>query len=734
MTSFQVQLLGPISVACDGARLALTRSEQRLLAVLGANHPDPVPIAALTEALYVTTSGSKQRQSVHSALWRLRKHGLDDVVQRDGDGYRLLIADDSVDLVRFTRLAGDGRDALAAGRLGHAVTLLEAAVECWRGDLFDGWRPREELASAARRALELRPAAIEDWSEATLRLGRPADVLERLVRLTTESPLRERAWALTIDAYRALEQHHDSAACIVAARDRLADVGLLPGPLLTEAQRRAHGSRIHRLRHDAQPVALPPWLRTATDAGAFVGRQQQLSHLLESMNAATRGAPQLVVVCGEAGAGKTRLAAEAARLGAGRGLKVWGGRCDAERTVPYASLVDTITALVRQIDPAVAGRLLEGPLGTVVTGMPRPQVQAPHQTATRQDDLAAAVTELFSIGTASQTAILVVDDLQWASRETLRLLEHLFRVGGGLQLCVIATLCHDQRSDGRQVGRQLGELSDLLRAADARLVELEGLTAADIAGLPDLTAGASEADRSHLAERLRQSTGGNPLFIHELLRHHGALAGSALTGAELADDDEGTLPLALRAILEERLGSLVPPIRRVLTVAAAIGLEFEPDLVRDAFARLEESGDRDTVDHALDTADRDGIVGALPGGSARYRFRHEMFRYALFTSLSGMGRARIHLAVADALEAAPGARRSPNLFRLAHHLHRARLAGARDRVVTTARAAGELARQNLDFDAAARYFEMASHAAHDLSSPEEPELLMLAAGRAALRR
>ncbi|MER7011402.1 BTAD domain-containing putative transcriptional regulator [Saccharopolyspora sp. NPDC000359] len=293
----RVGVLGPLEVVSGGVGVRI--GGKRLRAVLSRLAVDAgrqVSVSALAEALWPEQELDDPQHALHSLMTRLRRALPDKSVLRSGtSGYWLDIDPDDVDVLRFERLAREGRLALSRGELSTASELLRDALDLWRGEALADADNAPYAAAAAVRLTELRLAAVEDRAAADLALGRdPGALATVLAELTAQHPLRERASALLIralhaDGRRAAALRHFDAV----RRSVVGELGTEPGPELAEAHLAVLRDEPAKRRHSN--------LRTALTS--FVGRERECAQIHERL-----GAERLVTLVGAGGSGKTRLA------------------------------------------------------------------------------------------------------------------------------------------------------------------------------------------------------------------------------------------------------------------------------------------------------------------------------------------------------------------------------------------------------------------------------------------
>ncbi|WP_410618108.1 BTAD domain-containing putative transcriptional regulator [Amycolatopsis sp. cmx-8-4] len=297
----RVALLGPLRAAEDdgtpidigGARLRM------LLARLALDAGRAVPADALIDGLWGAEPPADAPNALQSLVSRLRK-ALPVAIESGPGGYRLAVAREDVDAERFERLAADGRRELAAGRAAHAAELLAEALALWQGGALADVLDAPFAQAPARRLTDLRAEAAEDRFDALIRLGEHTAVLPDLAAAAEADPLRERLAGLRIRALCAAGRQSEALTVYSGLRRTLADqLGVDPSAELQEIQLAA-------LRGEFAPPS-PVADRLPMRLTTFVGRDDELKLLAELL-----GGARLVTLTGPGGAGKTRLATEAA--------------------------------------------------------------------------------------------------------------------------------------------------------------------------------------------------------------------------------------------------------------------------------------------------------------------------------------------------------------------------------------------------------------------------------------
>ncbi|MDT5209667.1 MAG: hypothetical protein QOF67_2082, partial [Mycobacterium sp.] len=384
------------------------------------------------------------------------------------------------------------------------------------------------------------------------------------------------------------------------------------------------------------PVAVYQWLgrqSESTDA-PFVGRGDEVRRLGAALNDAVAAqAARLVTVIGDPGVGKSRLAAEF--TGALDDARVVEARCDVEGTVALAPIVEVLRA--RDLDADVpAGvperdRILRD-LNGLTAGVPG-----------SVEETFWALRRYIEMQARHQPLVIVVDDIQWADTLLLDFIEHLVEWVQDVPVLVLALA----RPELREVRPDLVTVSQWVTEA----VHLGGL---DPAATAELAAGVLGAARlpSELLGRLPSSTGGNPLFVRELvgmLVHDGVLVAEPAGWRLTIDVDAIAIPPTIQALLASRLERLNAADRRVLEIASVVGTDFS----LGAVCALAERSSAE-VKGSLDRLRRLELAqpsGAYLGDEKVWRFHHVLIRDVAYRRLLKSDRADLHERLADWLEA-----------------------------------------------------------------------------------
>ena len=557
-----------------------------------------------------------------------------------------------------------------------------------------------------RRELEeVRLELIETIARAALQLGvAEGGTAERAARLLiAREPYRESAYALLMQAHAlrgdAAEGLRVYDRLRVLLRDELgvapsATVSALHGRLLRHGEAPASRPSPSRTEHVAVPF---PGLLARSEQKALVGRREPRERLSRWWQEG-RDEGALILVAGDAGIGKTRLAA---RLGAeahAAGATVLYGRAEEETVVPYQPLVEALRHYARHCpglreDAALAPH--RGELARIVPELAHPERPSDgEELADQRYRLFEAVVALLGHAAARGPLLLVLEDLHWADKPTLLLLKQVIRHTEHLPATLLATY------RDAEVGDSLARmLSDVRRERVVRRIPLDGLSEEDTGAL--VQAHTHAAASPAFARGVFAHTAGNPFFIEETLRDL-----SELPGAGQCDRLPASLavPEGVKEVIGRRVGRLSPETVHTLTTAAVLGREFRLDALQavtrsrqdELLAALEEGVDAGLIMEHVEHADR-------------FAFCHALVREALHERPSASRRRRVHLAAAAALEAARERLEIP-AAELAWHFYEAREIGGAEKAVEHCLEAARRAAASRAYEDAARHYEHALRA------------------------
>lgn len=626
-----VRLLGPVEVDRDGSPVDLGGPQQRaVLAHLALEVGRVVPVERLVDRLWGEEPPRTPLGTLQSYVSRLRRAleparsagAANTVLVSEAPGYVLRLEPAAVDVHRFRTLVDDARTSAAAGDHRRALDTLDAALALWRGPALAGVGPEDEVRTIVVRLDEEHAAAIEDRFDALLAVGRHDEAVPLLQAAVDEQPLRERLWALLALALYRGSRQADALRALRAAREHLADeLGLDPGPELRELEARILAQDPALVGAVATPAPVAPaGAAPAARPAELVGRTREWAALAAAVEAAV-ARPQLVLVEGEPGIGKSTLCDALAAHAVALGWSIAVGRCVEPGLAPSLwPCIEVVRAMVEAEPAQAAGNPLRRFASRTDPGAPL----APVEMA---DQFVALLREL-----GDRPWMILLDDLHWADRGTLDVMGLVLDRLTGRRVVLVGAHRPPEVVPGSLLGDALSRLG---RApVGVTRVRLSPLDAPDVARLMELTTGVAPAD--DVAERVRARAGGNPLFVTELAR----LAG------ERGVADADAVPDAIRDVVRGRLAALPERATAELEVAAVLGERFD---LRTAMAASER--DADACLDALDAAIVTRIL--VPEGDG-FRFAHALVRDAVLAEVSSLRLARLHHRAAEAILATRG--------------------------------------------------------------------------------
>jgi DNA-binding SARP family transcriptional activator/tetratricopeptide (TPR) repeat protein len=627
-----IRLLGPLEVIVAGRPIVVdTRKALAIIAVVASDRR-PFARDELAAMFWPEADDEAARGALRRTLSVLRAAVPDHGLTIDRAQVALDPALASVDLVELEGLGASERlaDLEAAAALARGPFLAGFAL---RGSpAFDDWQ-----AARAVRVERTVGELLDRLAGARLAAGDAGGAVEAAIRRVELDPLDEAGQRRLIDL---LARSGDRAGAVrryrtlVALFDR--ELGVAP---LRETTDLYESIREERAETRTAPVAAtvpePTSRAEATPGLPMAGRDRELASVL-SIAAAARPDGRFVVIEGEAGIGKTRLAEAVADAVRGAGGVVLASRgYPGEATIAYGPIVDLLRSglaavggpeRLAALDPtalAEIGRLVDLPAPLRSTG--RAAIPSGPSAWVRLLDAIADALTVLAAGPVP--GVLWIDDLHHADASTRQVATFLaHRLRGRPVVLLVAWRREDLSSDG------LATADDLSRVPSAVVVTLERLDRAAIAVLVRAARPTDSTDEA-LIDAVAADSEGLPLHVVE------ALASDEPVG--------GNVPRGVRELLRERIASVGETAAQVLSAAAVIGRSFDLGTLHHTSGRSEE----ETVD-ALEELMRRGIVreiSAPPTGAIRYDFSHGRLRDTAYEATSLARRRLLHRRTADAL-------------------------------------------------------------------------------------
>ena len=614
-----------------------------------------------------------------------------------------------VDVGHFTNLLAECRthDHPETEECAACLSPLTEAASLYRGDFLAGFNVRNSANFEDWQFLEAQglhrklATALQKLTRLHSALGEFEPAIEYARRWLALDPMHEPAHHSLMQLYAWAGQR---AAAVRQYRECVRilekELGVFPLEETTQLYQ-----EIKENRTPPSPVAPrsqpsdphgeldPPTLRAATQitrlsGNPLVGRSAEWATLLRSYEAIEANG-HVMILEGEPGVGKTRLAEELLAHLRAHGAIALAARCYAEEmTLAYGPFVELLGAAISQPQSVVelenlpvhalgeASRLLPE------LASPRPELPPapPLGTPGAQSRFFEGISQvLLAVCGGTTPGVLFLDDLHWADTASLDLLAYLVRRLRGKPMYILVTWRSEQVPATHRL-RAL--LTEARRAGTATLLPLPRLSRSAVVELVRSTVG-SEASPSDLGEQLYDETEGLPLLLKEYLT---AIAQGELT----TGNDVWLLPGGARDLLLGRLQAISETGWQLLNTAAVIGRSFDFDTLREASGRSEE----ETIT-ALEELISQGLVQEVRAradeGALIYDFSHEKLRTLVYEETSLARRRLLHRRVATAFARRPGGSREagPLAGQIAHHY---RLAGQEAEAAEYFKLAGEYTR------------------------------------------
>ncbi|MDX6690452.1 MAG: hypothetical protein QOG15_1909 [Solirubrobacteraceae bacterium] len=697
----RISLCGGLAVELGGARIEEElpgRQGRELFAYLVVHRDRPVSRDELLGVLWPDRAPRSPEAGLSTVLARLRRalgaHLLSGRAQLTlslPPGTWIDVEEAHVAADRAETALADGEGGGGGEGQDHALAGL-ALLSAPPVPEFDAQWARQ----AREQADELTSQLLELVAVAGIRAGGPrlAEAERAARRMVERQPFRESGHGLLMqalsargDVAEALRTFEDLRATLMDELGALpsADVVNLHEQLLRGAPAPAGGP--------ASAPALPPVL--ARNAGkAWVGRSSDLDLLHEQWEASAAGA-RITSLIGEAGIGKTMLAARFAHDVHAEGATVLYGRADEEAVVPYSAFVESLRHYVvhtprAALEDALGPHLPE--LGSLIPELAdaRSAPRGSGDADLRRLHLFQAAAAMLAHAASRGPMLLVLEDLHWSDAGTLLMLRHVMREMQPSRVLVLLTY-RDAEMDPATPLMPL--VVDLRRENDIARIPLRGFDEEEIA---TLLHEAEQTPSPQLVRRLRDHTSGNPLFMEEIVRsaREAEISLSELDADEL---EQLEIPEGVIDVIRRRLSRLSGPSVEALAAAAVLGRDFRVDALEAALGD-EDNAALAAVDEALGAR----LLVEDPGHGERYAFSHALVRDSIYRGMSRGRRARLHRRVALALEA----RRGPlgvEAAELAHHFVQAGQADLAGQAVAYSREAAVRSLQAHAYEEAARH-------------------------------
>jgi DNA-binding NarL/FixJ family response regulator len=327
--------------------------------------------------------------------------------------------------------------------------------------------------------------------------------------------------------------------------------------------------------------------------------------------------------------------------------------------------------------------------------LPPRRFEDPEQARFRLFD---AVTTFLHTAADSHPLVLILENLHWADKSSLLLLEFLALELGRSRLLVLGTYRDVELSRQHPLSETLGELT---RERPLQRLLLHGLSREDVTRFMAVTTGITPLPA--LVAAVHAHTEGNPLFLTEMVRL--LMQEGTLSPERIRPSQNVTIgiPTGVREVIGKRLNRLSLLCNQLLTMAAVIGREFDLKEVN----RLCEAQSEEQVLELLEEAVAARVIEEVPQAIGRYQFTHALIRATLYDEVTVARRVRLHRRIGEVLEALYATDLEPYLAPLAYHFSAAAQSEAVDKAIAYAARAGAQAMILLAYEEAAHYYDMA---------------------------
>ncbi len=404
--------------------------------------------------------------------------------------------------------------------------------------------------------------------------------------------------------------------------------------------------------------------------GRLIDREEELTSLKGALESMLSGRGQVVLVAGEPGIGKTRLAEELLVYARLRGCLALIGRCyEQEINVPYLALSEALRVVVTSFPDDRLAKLA-GPYAAELVKLvpevsqrvrdlsPSPPLEPDQERLRLYRNVIGFVASL----SRTQPLVLMLDDLHWADAATLQLLRHLARSVHAERVLILGTYRDVEVDRAHPLSSALSEMN---RERLFRRVLVRGLTRDHVAAMVQSIFQARQPAYDELRDVIYTETEGNPFFVEEVLKHLVEVGALYIEGGRWRRKpiEEIDMPQSVREVIGRRLERVSETCQGVLSLAAVIGRRFRFEVLQ-SIGELREKELLDTVEEAT----RAQLIREVsrPGG-VEYDFAHALIREVLYEQLGLRRRMMLHQKVGDTLERQFAGKVEAVVEDLAHH-------------------------------------------------------------------
>jgi DNA-binding CsgD family transcriptional regulator len=434
----------------------------------------------------------------------------------------------------------------------------------------------------------------------------------------------------------------------------------------------------------------------------LVGREPEMRVLSTCLEDLSSGSGHLVLLAGEPGIGKTRLAEEAARYGSTLGVKaVWGQCFEWAGTPAYWPWIEILRDLIGSHEPGDVHKhlgsnsLLVAQLVPEASGTPPdPPVASlmnPEQMRFRLFD---ELTQFLKKSAREQPLLLILEDLHWADPASLLMLSFVSHELDDSAICIIGTYRDAEVRRDQPLARAL---ASLIRAHSTQRLILGGLERVHIEDMVREISGTNPPDG--VAEHVFLESEGNPFYATELVSL--LVSRGEITNPPQSGSWKTTVPSGVREVIGNSLDRLSRQCNEMLHVAAVIGREFDLRIL-DRTCDLETDDVRAALSEAIAAR-----VLTEHGGVGRFRFSHVLIQETIYEEMSSSLRFDLHGKIGDIIERVYASNLRPHFGDLARHFRLAPVGDNLRKAVNYLVLAGDQAMEQVAWESAVGHYELA---------------------------
>ncbi len=431
-------------------------------------------------------------------------------------------------------------------------------------------------------------------------------------------------------------------------------------------------------------------------ATLVVGREAEKKILSEALEEARQGSGNIALIRGEPGIGKSCLASTFAESVEDENTWIFYGQChETLGSPPFWPWLQILKALQliddsQDLSPA---SIFESLVSVESQPQNRSSSLFTGDGGAEQFRLFTKIANLLFQYASRKTLVLVIDDLHWADRSSLLLLNHLCRKLSGEAMLVIGTYRDIEVTRKHPLFEALGEIN---RMTTVRRIHLKGLSEQDVTGY--IESAVSEVLPPEVLKSLYEKTEGNPLFVSEVARMLQQERNN-LTGNQWVVE----IPEGIQEAIGRRLNQLSEQCNDLLALAAVIGRKFNLQVLNKLVPDAEQLG----LLEALEEAVNRGIIEERQSALAEFQFCHVLIRDILYEELSLAKKILLHKRVADTLVELRNEGSEYPAGEIARHYYQALQGGQGVKAVDYALEAARHAEKIAAFDEAIGYYELA---------------------------